>query len=104
MAGRVLLDGGLVGPIIGAELVVRGVTRLARSLGVRPLVRGLTVVAVGTSSGANLCNILFILGLSALLWPLPLHLHLLTLELPTIIVTAALMAGLADRAGAKRRP
>ena len=96
MAGSVLLVGGLVWPIIGAELVVRGATRLARSLGVRPFVLGLTVVAVGTSSGANPFKLLFILGLSALLWPLPLHLRVLRLELPMMVIAAVLMIGLAQ--------
>jgi cation:H+ antiporter len=96
MAGSGLLVGGLVWPIIGAELGVRGATRLARSLGVRPLVLGLTVVAVGTSSGANLFNSLFILGLSALLRPLPLHLQVLRLERPMVVIAVVLMIGLAQ--------
>lgn len=104
--------------IVGAELVVRAATRLAVSVGVRPLVLGLTVVAVGTSTpelavgitasltgsgalavgniaGTNVFNILFILGLSALVRPLPLHLRVLKLELPMIIFAAALMSVLA---------
>jgi cation:H+ antiporter len=50
---------------------------------------------VGNIAGTNLLNILFILGLSALLRPLPLHLRILKLELPAIIAAAALMMGLA---------
>jgi cation:H+ antiporter len=96
MAGSVLLVGGLVWPTIGAELVVPGATRLARPLGVRPFVLGLTFVAVGTSSGANLFNSLFIVGLSALLRPLPLHLRVLRLELPMMVIAAVLMIGLAQ--------
>ena len=34
----------------GAEMLVRGASRLACTLGVSPLVVGLTVVALGTSS------------------------------------------------------
>ncbi len=104
--------------VVGAELVVRGASRLALSLGVRPLVLGLTVVAVGTSApelavgitaslqgsgalavgniaGTNAFNILFIMGLSALLRPLPLHLQILKLELPVTILAVALMTALA---------
>lgn len=104
--------------VAGAELVVRGASRLALSLGVPPLILGLTVVAVGTSApelavgitasnqgsgalavgniaGTNLFNILFIMGLSALLKPLPLHLQILRLELPVTILAAALMTALA---------
>jgi cation:H+ antiporter len=88
------------------------------SLGVKPLVLGLTVVAVSTSApelavgltasllgsgalavgniaGTNVFNRLFILGLSALLCPLPLHVQVLKRELPVIILSAALMIGLA---------
>jgi cation:H+ antiporter len=50
---------------------------------------------VGNIAGTNVFNILFILGLSALLQPLPLHLHILKLELPVIIASVALTTGLA---------
>ncbi|MCB1941639.1 MAG: sodium:calcium antiporter, partial [Candidatus Accumulibacter sp.] len=41
---------GLIALIGGAELLVRGASRLALSFGISPLVVGLTVVAFGTSS------------------------------------------------------
>ena len=41
---------GLVALIVGAELLVRGASRLAVGFGISPLVVGLTVVAFGTSS------------------------------------------------------
>ena len=84
---------GLGALVIGAELLVRGASRLASSLGVSPLVVGLTVVAYGTSApevavsvnavlsgntdlavgnvvGSNIFNILGILGVSAFITPL----------------------------------
>ena len=77
----------------GAEWLVKGSSSLARSLGVTPVVIGLTVVAFGTSTpefvvslvssikgnsmiavgnviGSNICNISLILGISALFNPL----------------------------------
>ena len=36
--------------VIGAELLVRGASRLALSFGISPLVVGLTIVAAGTSA------------------------------------------------------
>jgi cation:H+ antiporter len=107
VAGLALLSGG-------AEMVVRGALRLAASLGIEPLMLGLTVVAIGTSTpelvigitaswqgsgalavgniaGTNMVNILLILGLSALLRPLPLHLRVLKLDLPVMIIAAAMM-------------
>lgn len=112
--GIAFFTAGLALLLIGAELVVRGGTRLALSLGVKPLLLGLTVVAIGTSTpelavgitasregsgalavgniaGTNIVNILLILGLSALLRPLPLHLQTIRLDLPMMITSAALM-------------
>lgn len=83
---------GLVLLVAGAEALVRGAAKLAASVGISPLVVGLTVVAFGTSSpelavgvsaamggeadiavgnvvGSNIFNVLFILGLSALISP-----------------------------------
>ena len=84
---------GLVLLAAGAELLVRGAARLAARFGISPLVIGLTVVAFGTSApemavsvqaglagqadiavgnmvGSNIFNVLFILGVSALIVPL----------------------------------
>jgi cation:H+ antiporter len=105
-----LLLSGLALLIAGAELLVRGASRLAATLGISPLVIGLTVVAFGTSSpelavsvkavlsdqpalvlgpvvGSNIFNVLFILGLSALIVPLAVAQQLVRLDVP-------LMAGL----------
>ncbi len=41
---------GLVTLLLGAELLVRGASRLSLSFGISPLVVGLTVVAFGTSA------------------------------------------------------
>ena len=101
--------GGLVLLIIGAELLVRGSSRLAGSLGVSPLVVGLTVVAFGTSApelaisvnaalsgqaelalgnviGSNIFNVLFILGISALIAPLLVSQQLVRLDVPLVII------------------
>jgi cation:H+ antiporter len=106
-----VLLGGIVILVLGAELLLRGATRIAAMLGVRPILIGLTVVAVGTSTpelavgltsvregmgslsvgniaGANLYLILFLLGLSALWRPLPLHLQSVRLDVPVMIATA----------------
>lgn len=118
MALIALFIGGLVLLVAGAELTVRGAARLAASLGVKPLLLGLTVVSVGTSmpelavglvasgqgrgalavgniAGTNTLNILFILGLSAVMRPLPLHRQIFKLDLPMMLAAAVLMEGLA---------
>jgi cation:H+ antiporter len=88
-----LVAGGLVLLALGGELLVRGAVGMAARLGISPLLAGLTIVGFGTSTpelatsvqaalggapgiavgnvvGSNIANILFILGLSALVLPL----------------------------------
>lgn len=88
-----LVAGGLVLLALGGELLVRGAVGMAARLGISPLLAGLTIVGFGTSTpelatsvqaalggapgiavgnvvGSNIANILFILGLSALILPL----------------------------------
>jgi cation:H+ antiporter len=98
--------------VLGAELLVRAGTRLAALIGIPPIVVGLTVVSIGTSipelavgidaarlgsgslavgniAGTNTFNILFILGLSALLVPLKLELRSVRIDLPIMVASAA---------------
>ncbi len=104
---------GLVLLVAGAELLVRGASRLAARLGISPLVIGLTVVAFGTSApelavsvqaglagqadiavgnivGSNIFNVLFILGLAALIVPLVVSRQLVRLEVPLVIGVSVL--------------
>lgn len=113
-----LLAGGLVVLVVGAEALVRGASRLAAAAGVSPLIIGLTIVAYGTSSpemavsvqsalagqadialgnvvGSNIFNVLFILGVSALIVPLIVAQQLVRLDVPIMIgvsILAFLMA------------
>jgi cation:H+ antiporter len=107
MPSAPLIVAGLAGLLVGADLLVRGGAALASHLGVRPIVVGLTVVALGTSLpelavgidavrqdspglavgnivGANLINILFVLGLSALIRPLAFERRTLRFDLPAM--------------------
>ena len=104
----ILLVIGLVLLIGGAELLVRGASNLAAALGISRLVIGLTVVAFGTSSpeiavsvqpamagqanlaignliGSNIFNILFILGISAVITPLIVSQQLIRFDVPVMI-------------------
>lgn len=104
---------GLVLLVVGAEALVRGSSRLAAALGISPLIIGLTVVAFGTSApelavsvkaafsgqaniavgnviGSNIFNILFILGLSALVAPLIVSQQLIRLDVPLMVAVSAL--------------
>jgi len=65
------------------------------AVGITAGLQGSGPLAVANIAGTNLVNILFILGLSALIRPLALHLQVLNLDLPMMIVAAAALAGLA---------
>lgn len=117
MGGILAFLAGLGFLVLGAELVVRGGTRLAVLLRIPPMVIGLTVVSFGNSTpelvvgitagsqgngglvvgniaGTNVFNLLFILGLSALCRTLPLQGQIFKLELPMIILAAGMMLAL----------
>lgn len=89
---------GLFGLSFGASLTVENAVKLAKIFGVSDLLIGLTIVSAGTSLpelatstvaaykrstdivvgnivGSNIFNILFILGLSAIIRPIPFELH-----------------------------
>ena len=111
MAWLILLV-GLVLLVVGADLLVRGAARLAAGFGVPALVIGLTVVAFGTSApelavsiksayagqaelaianvvGSNIFNILFILGVAALIAPLVVSQQLIRQDVPIMVAVSA---------------
>lgn len=102
---------GLVIIVVGGEMLLRGASRLAVMLGIRPIVIGLTIVSIGTSTpelavgitaaiegkgplavgniaGANIVNILLILGLSAVIRPLPIRSLTVRIDVPVMITSA----------------
>ncbi len=110
----VLLILGLVLLVVGAEALVRGASRIASMVGLSPLIIGLTIVAYGTSApemavsvmssyagqadiavgnvvGSNIFNVLFILGISALVSPLIVAQQLIRLDVPIMIGVSGLM-------------
>jgi cation:H+ antiporter len=105
------LAGGLVMLSAGGEFLVAGATKLARRLGMTPLLVGLTVVAFGTSTpelfvglialfqdhadimignvvGSNIANIGLILGISALLAPLAVSFRTVSTELYLVLAAS----------------
>ena len=118
LADLLLLMAGLAVLMAGGEMLVRGAASLARDLGISPLVIGLTVVAFGTSApelavnvgaalrdtgalsfgnifGSNMANIGLIVGLVALLNPIPIDNVLMRRELPMLLLATAAAAVLA---------
>ena len=110
--------GGLVLLILGAGMLVRGASKLALSFGISPLVVGLTVVALGTGApevavsvgavldgktdlamgnivGSNIFNVLFVLGISALIAPLVVNIQLIRQEVPIMLGASLLLLVLA---------
>jgi len=106
---------GLGALVLGAESLVRGASKIALSLGISPLVVGLTIVALGTSSpevavsvgavlngstdiavgnvvGSNIFNVLFILGISAVITPLVVHSQVIRQEVPIMIGASLILA------------
>ncbi len=100
--------------VAGAETLVRGASKLAAAAGISPLVVGLTIVAFGTSSpelavsvqsswrgqgdlalgnvvGSNIFNVLFILGVSALVTPLIVARQVIRQEVPVMILASVLL-------------
>jgi cation:H+ antiporter len=99
---------------LGAGGLVRGSSALALKAGISPLVVGLTVVAMGTSSpelvvalqaglsgqgdivvgnivGSNIFNIAAILGLTALICPIAVHRQIIKADAPVMLGTAVLL-------------
>ena len=118
MTTFLLFVAGLAALVAGAELLVRGAGKLAVSFGISPLVVGLTVVAFGTSSpelavsvqsafdgrvdlavgnvvGSNIFNVLFILGLAALVAPLVVARQVIRQEVPIMIGASILFLAFA---------
>lgn len=119
MVLTLILISGFVFLIKGADLLVDGASSLARRLRVTDLVIGLTVVAFGTSApellinivasvrgkggivlgnilGSNTVNILLILGLSAVIFPLLVSHSTVWKEIPLSLLAAVLVFVMAN--------
>ena len=104
---------GLVTLVVGAEVLVRGAAWIAQAMGIRPLVVGLTVVAMGTSApelvvsviaawegnegivvgnvfGSNVANLGMILGATAVVSPIVFRSAKLRFELYWLLFASAL--------------
>ncbi len=110
----ILFTLGLVVLAVGAELFLRGAVSVGLRFGLSPFVIGLTIVGFGTSApelavnlsaalrgstdmamgnvvGSNIANIGLIIGVSALLAPLAVHMRLLRVETPLMILFSLLL-------------
>jgi len=108
---------GLTALTLGADWLVTGASRVARELGMSPLMIGLTVVAFGTSApelvvsttaslrgdaaialgnvmGSTVANVGLIVGLGAMMRPLSVHRRIMRRESPLLIVILIIVLGL----------
>ncbi|WP_227935389.1 calcium/sodium antiporter [Alkalihalobacillus deserti] len=116
----ILLVIGFVLLIKGADYFVKGASSIATALQVSPLLIGLTIVAFGTSSpeatvsmvaafegnagvaignvvGSNIFNITFVVGVTALLYPLKVESETIRKEIPfTLLAGVALLILISD--------
>jgi cation:H+ antiporter len=119
MLNALLLVSGLALLTVGGEALIRGALAAARRFGVSPLLSGLLIVGFGTSMpelvvsvdaalsqrpdiaignvvGSNVCNIMLILGLSALIAPMtvqPLALRRDAVTMVAVTIAFILLAG-----------
>ncbi len=107
---------GVLALYYGADFLVKGGASIARKAGISPLVIGLTLVAFATSApelvvsvsaaldgsadislgnvvGSNICNIALILGLCALITPMPVQSQLQKFDGPVMILCTFAMCG-----------
>lgn len=117
--------GGLVALILGARFLIDGAVAIAQTAGVSEAFIGLTIVAIGTSLpelatsliaafrrqseiaignivGSNIFNVLGILGVTALIAPIPVAARFLTFDLPVMTAATLLLAVLLMRASMSR--
>jgi len=106
---------GLVVLVWSADRFVNGAVSTARNFGMSPMLIGLTIVAFGTSApemivsgtaalsdvsnlavgnaiGSNIANIGLVLGITALVSPIPLKAIVLKREFPILVITSLLVA------------
>jgi cation:H+ antiporter len=125
----IILIGGLVIMVMGARFLVASASDIARSLGVSELVIGLTIVAIGTSApelatsiiaslrgqrdiavgnvvGSNIFNILFVLGITAVVSPTALVVApaALAFDIPFMVAVAVACLPVFFAGSAVRRP
>ncbi len=117
LVSLVLLIVGFVCLIKGADYLVDGASSLAKRMCIPPIIIGLTVVAMGTSApeaavsissaihgsndiaignviGSNIANILFVLGLSAMMSQLRVQKNTIRYEIPFVIFITVLLCGM----------
>ena len=105
---------GFVFLVLGADVLVKGCSNIAKKFHIPEVIIGLTIVAIGTSMpeiiitidsaiaghadliignaiGSNLCNILLILGLISLIRPVEIENETKRIHIPAAIISTILV-------------
>ena len=119
MNSFLIFAAGLAVLLGGADLLVRGASAIAIRLGIPHLIIGLTIVSFGTSMpemivttfagaqgkpdlaigsvlGSNIANVLLVLGVAAMIKPLPVQNSTVVSEIPFSLMAALLVGFLAN--------
>lgn len=115
MLDYILFLAGFIFLVKGADVLVDGASAIAKNFQISDFIIGLTIVSVGTSTpelvvnvlaslegsseiavgnviGSNIANILLILGVSAMIFPLPIKQNTILSEIP-FSLTATILVG-----------
>lgn len=113
---------GLLLLIVGAEALVKGASKIAKKFHIPEILIGLTIVSIGTSMpeliitaksamqgssdlivgnsiGSDLCNLLLILGLMAIIRPINIQDETRRFHIPIALVSTLLILGIATQIG-----
>ena len=113
---------GFILLIKGADFLVDGASSLARKFNISDIIIGLTIVSIGTSMpelfvsststingssdmaigniiGSNLCNLLMILGISAIIKPVKFQKETRLIEIPTCLIITIIFAIFCNTSG-----
>lgn len=105
---------GLVLVVSGANFLTDGASAIARRFNIPQLIIGLTIVAFGTSApeltvsvissiegtggiavgnviGSNIFNVLCVLGVCAMICPVPIHINTIRFDIPIAILSAVML-------------
>ncbi len=114
LLSSIAIVAGLVLLIMGAEALIRGASSVAKKMSIPEIVIGLTIVALGTSApelvvnaiaavsgkykivfgniiGSNMANILLVLGVAGLIYPLTVQRSTVWKEIPFLLLATGVL-------------
>lgn len=98
LGGKLLVDGassiaaklGLSAGLIGLTVVAFGTSAPELLVSVNAALKGTSDIAIGNVVGSNIANISLVLGISAILYPIVLHINVLKLDYLFTLISSSL--------------